>query len=304
MPSSGAGSSTTGSLRDGHPVVGCCGGRSRRCVLLLVPSLRRMESASHSPVSPGLKRSFGTRPLSGSARHEIADTGELTLDPVEPLVPPAFAVADLDFGNLEAIGGKDSIAKDAGLLDVRDGPPVGGTDRAPSARRTTQRQGVATRPDVGGRQCASRHRRVQRWDAGTKRHRDASFLGSPSRVRTSRNPPHLRRHHRRHRSCTCSLSCLRGCECRNNVNGASTLPSRQGLLERERPPGGLCEVCENPHRPTPSRQGLLGRPQGGSLPSRSARLVRPRRPGRTRRNRTNCKGIATHASVNRDRGRL
>ena len=51
---------------------------------------------------------------------------ELTLDPVELLVPPSLAVAGLDSGNYEAIGGKGSIAKNAGLLDVRDGPPVGG----------------------------------------------------------------------------------------------------------------------------------------------------------------------------------
>ena len=36
----------------------------------------------------------------------------------------ALAVAGLDSGNHEAIGGKDSIAKNAGLLDVRDGAPV------------------------------------------------------------------------------------------------------------------------------------------------------------------------------------
>ena len=40
------------------------------------------------------------------------------------------------------------------------------------------------------------------------------------------------------------------------------------------------------------------------LPSRLARLVRPRRPGSTRRNRNNRKGIVSHASVNRDRGHL
>ena len=35
-----------------------------------------------------------------------------------------LAVAGLDSGDHEAIGGKDSIAKNAGLLDVRDGAPV------------------------------------------------------------------------------------------------------------------------------------------------------------------------------------
>ena len=64
------------------------------------------------------------------------------------------------------------------------------------------------------------------------------------------------------------------------------------------PAGG--RACENTHAPTPS----LGRPRAGSLPSRSARLVRPRRPGSTRRNRNNRKGIVSHASVNRDRGHL
>ena len=77
-------------------------------------------------------------------------------------------------------------------------------------------------------------------------------------------------------------------------------PSRQRIPGSGATPGGRGPACENAHgpAPAPSPRG------GGSLPSRSARLVRPRRPGSTGRNRNNRKGIASHASVNRDRGHL
>ena len=82
------------------------------------------------------------------------------------------------------------------------------------------------------------------------------------------------------------------------VGGSTAFP--RGIIGTGATPRGRCEVCENPHRPTPLPRASTG----GSLPYRSARLVRPRRPGSTRRNRNNRKGIVRHASVNRDRGHL
>lgn len=67
----------------------------------------------------GLKRSSDTRPVIGVGEDEIA-AGQLPLDPAEPPVPPVLAILDLDLGHQKAVGGKDRIAKNAGLLDVRD----------------------------------------------------------------------------------------------------------------------------------------------------------------------------------------
>ena len=54
---------------------------------------------------------------------------------------------------------------------------------------------------------------------------------------------------------------------------------------------------------TAPRPYRIVRSGGRSLPGRRA-LMRPRRPGRTYRKRNNRKEIASHASVNRDRGHL
>ncbi len=61
----------------------------------------------------------GHEAVIGVGKDEIT-SGKLMLDPVEPPVPPALGIVGLDFGSPEAIGGKDNIPKNAGLLDGRD----------------------------------------------------------------------------------------------------------------------------------------------------------------------------------------
>ena len=70
-------------------------------------------------LSPRFETGVRHEAVVGVGEDEIA-ADKLPLDPAEPPVPPALPIAGLDFGNPEAVSGKDSIAKNAGLLDVRD----------------------------------------------------------------------------------------------------------------------------------------------------------------------------------------